>query len=1326
MAANHSITFEILGRLDGSLLSALRSAADNMKNLGNLSKSVNANTLKYANSLNGLKQRLKEIEQYRALEAKALENHRRQSAEKDNSARLNGNYKSELANLAKMRQTLANLQENYSSNKREKGTNSDWARDMRDKIRSAKQEIREQEALLKNIQREYDRSQSSVRKLSETLRAQHSQLATMGKSGNFSAANEARLREEINLTTQALEREIAALQQRAQIQNNFTRSSQDLSNAYSNFQNSLQTADQLTSPFKDAAQNAMSFEFAMSKVKSLTQMRNIREGNFAQVEAEMAALTAKAEHLGATTEFTSQQVAEAMSYFGMAGWTQPQIIAAMNSTVDLATVIGKNNIPRVADILSDAMTAMGIKSGEGMKLASGKVVDGTKYFTDAFAYAITQANLNEESLFEALKYNAPTSHAAGLSLGETFAMNMVSANAGLKGSMAGTAFRAGWTRMLAPPKQAAKALQEMGMTASDATREVLEAGAALESIGVSADSDLFTKITAAYKHYQTLDKNAKAGFLKSLVGQNALSTWQSIFDKGKIEEIAKIAQEIDSGGVDNWATDTANVMRDNTATSIKILESSLDALQRSAGQALTPAIRSAAEAFAPLVSAAAEWVKANPQVVQAAAGIAAGLAAIVVSAAAVKLAFAGWAFITSSITMVRAALASLGSGALLGGLIGRIAALRTALFGLGGAATLGGWGAMFGAISARAAAAATAIRGFFASLTIGSMASGLSAGITAMATALRGAAVAAMSFAFSPVGVALMAIGLAGLYCYQNWSTVGPVLSQIAGIVTGSLGPAFTQIKAAIESFSSSGGFTALSAAASQLASVVGGTLVQAFAVLLTIAASAISGVIKLLADLVTVITTVGTGISEAFGKIKDGDFSGAFSSLKDAGSKALEDIKTLGLNVVKSVEQGANNVGNVINALHSNLPSGDAVRRHAVNFDADGTAHSAPEISATPETPPIDMTQAQANLDALGASAQPAAESLTQLPASIQPATEALTQLPASVQPATESLTQLPASIQPVNESLAQLPASVQPVNESLAQLPASVQPATTGLLEVGTNAQTASASVQALGTAADGACAGITALGAAADGACAGTSALGSAAGGAAGAVGGLGAAAQAACAQLAAAGANAAASVNAAVAAVPVKSNYSGGIYPRGEFLTTFAEKSPEAAIPLDGSQRAKDLWTQAGQILGLLPQTQPITFTTPPFNPDTPQTKKLPLQRQRIPREFLRTTETMPRYGGDRNSLIVPQMIQPPIIQPQTNSGGLIGDLLGRIFERPQNSETQSSINVTFNVTITGNANKEEVQQGIEGALPRVEDWARQFEAHKHERARRSFA
>lgn len=52
--------------------------------------------------------------------------------------------------------------------------------------------------------------------------------------------------------------------------------------------------------------------------------------------------------------------------------------------------------------------------------------------------------------------------------------------------------------------------------------------------------------------------------------------------------------------------------------------------------------------------------------------------------------------------------------------------------------------------------------------------------------------------------------------------------------------------------------------------------------------------------------------------------------------------------------------------------------------------------------------------------------------------------------------------------------------------------------------------------------------------------------------------------------------------------VAQNAEGGIYRKGAFLTTFAENSPEAAIPLNGSSRAVSLWTQAGQSLGILPR------------------------------------------------------------------------------------------------------------------------------------------
>ena len=56
----------------------------------------------------------------------------------------------------------------------------------------------------------------------------------------------------------------------------------------------------------------------------------------------------------------------------------------------------------------------------------------------------------------------------------------------------------------------------------------------------------------------------------------------------------------------------------------------------------------------------------------------------------------------------------------------------------------------------------------------------------------------------------------------------------------------------------------------------------------------------------------------------------------------------------------------------------------------------------------------------------------------------------------------------------------------------------------------------------------------------------------------------------------------------AGVDISENAIGGIYKKGAFLTTFAENSPEAAIPIDGSTRAVRLWKQTGEMMGLLPK------------------------------------------------------------------------------------------------------------------------------------------
>lgn len=63
------------------------------------------------------------------------------------------------------------------------------------------------------------------------------------------------------------------------------------------------------------------------------------------------------------------------------------------------------------------------------------------------------------------------------------------------------------------------------------------------------------------------------------------------------------------------------------------------------------------------------------------------------------------------------------------------------------------------------------------------------------------------------------------------------------------------------------------------------------------------------------------------------------------------------------------------------------------------------------------------------------------------------------------------------------------------------------------------------------------------------------------------------------------------------VPVAANAQGVLYNRGAFLTTLAENSPEAAIPLDSSARSRSLWLETGNLLGMFnePSSAPINIS-----------------------------------------------------------------------------------------------------------------------------------
>ena len=536
--------------------------------------------------------------------------------------------------------------------------------------------------------------------------------------------------------------------------------SSNLSNEWNNMSNAVSTAQSIMQPFKSAVDNAETFEHAMSKVKALTQSENIKAGNYERVREEMAELEAQARQLGATTQFTMTQAAEAQGYLGMAGWSKDQIIKAMPGMLDLAAASGMD-LARTADIVSDNLTALGLDASQ------------VGHMTDVYAYALTRSNLNMEALGESMKYAAPAMHAYGGDIHDAAAAMMIMGNAGIKGSMAGTALRMGLLRLAGPPKKASKEMEALGVSLSDATRMAYESQAQLEALGIHTDANMKPTEKMAYvlrelsTKMQGLSKDEKLAAVGAIFGVNAASGWLAVLEQGP-EAFEKFRNELRTS--DGTAKQVATTMNDDTRGAWLYLESAIDAVSNNVGSAFLPALKSIYEGLNPVVTSMAEWIGEHPGVVQGMGAIAAAIAGGMVALGGFRLALAGINFASTTIDLMKATAAFnalTGTTGIAASAFGRLSTILAAF-------SAGGFAAGFKALGSAAMAA-----------------------LTGIGTAMKG-------LLLNPW---VLGITVALMLLAANWDKVSAsasaaweVMSKVFGRLGEGLGTIFDGIKGALES----------------------------------------------------------------------------------------------------------------------------------------------------------------------------------------------------------------------------------------------------------------------------------------------------------------------------------------------------------------------------------------------------------------------------------------------------------------------------------------------------------------------------------------------
>lgn len=517
----------------------------------------------------------------------------------------------------------------------------------RERVRQLSQQLRSTEAPTKALNQQFQRA---IREAT-SLKAKHAeqQRELQGLRGKLSAAGistaqlgqaERDLKAKVTTTNQAMAtqearlKRLTAQQQRlARAKDQYQRTQALAGSMAATGAGGLATGSGILYSGARLLAPGLDFDASMSKVQSLTRLSGDSD--------ELKALREQARQLGASTQFTAGNAADAQGFLAMAGFNPQAIRAAMPGMLALAKA-GDSELADTADIASNILTGFNLQAGD-----MGRV-------GDVLVGAFTRSNTNLQMLGETMKYVAPVAAGVGQDIETMAAMAGKLGDAGIQGSMGGTALRAIISRLAKPPKMAAKALDELGIKAADAQGNLRNM------------PDILTEL---YDKTKALGSAEQAGYFKSIAGEEAFSALQVLVKQagsGALQAFIGTLRE-----ANGEAEQTARVMGDNLRGDLKALGSAWEDLGIQISDQQNGPLRGITQGITRVIGSVKTWVAENPALASQ----------LVKTAAGLGLVMAGMGGLTLAMASVLGPFAMVRYGMMLFGIRG--AGLASTLFSLG-------------------------------------------------------------------------------------------------------------------------------------------------------------------------------------------------------------------------------------------------------------------------------------------------------------------------------------------------------------------------------------------------------------------------------------------------------------------------------------------------------------------------------------------------------------------------------------------------------------------------------------------------------------------
>lgn len=334
---------------------------------------------------------------------------------------------------------------------------------------------------------------------------------------------------------------------------------------------------------KTAVTEAATFESSMSNVRATmlmtatdfnNQVGTVVLGAGDSLRTFTGNLSDFALEMASTTKFTASETAQALNYMALAGYSVQESMEMLPSVLSLAAA-GNMDLARASDMVTDTQTAFGLTAQR------------TAQMVDEMAKAASTGNTSVEQLGDAfLTVGGLAKELNGgfvtLKDGSVKAVDGVQeleialtamANAGIKGSEAGTHMRNMLLKLSSPTKEGAARLESLGVSVFDAEGKMRSLKDVMGDLGTSLSNLTQEQKLQAISDLFNVRDTAAAEALLNAIGQDWDEIGEAILD------------------AEGAAQQMADIQLDNLNGQITILKSALQVLAIQFGNLLLPAIK---------------------------------------------------------------------------------------------------------------------------------------------------------------------------------------------------------------------------------------------------------------------------------------------------------------------------------------------------------------------------------------------------------------------------------------------------------------------------------------------------------------------------------------------------------------------------------------------------------------------------------------------------------------------------------------------------------------------------------------------------------------